>query len=290
MPTTRRELLRHGLWATGALATLSLPMASRAATGPAIEPGLQLYTVRKLLEADFAGTLEEIAKIGFREVQVSPRAGKTPGEIRRLLDDNGLICPSIHLELRNTTQEEIEAAQALGAQYVFLSAPRQALRIEDGKFVGLRDDLTLDTWREIADGLNETGAEFQKAGLQFGYHNHAFEFPPIEGVVPFDLLCERTDPDAVALEIDLGWAQVGGADPLEYFARYPGRFPVCHVKDVLADGSFVDPGKGTVDFARAFSKAKQAGLRHFFVEHDTTQAPMATAAAGYEYLRTLELG
>lgn len=290
MPTTRRELLTHGLWATGAFATLGLPGALRAASTSAIEPGLQLYTVRKLLEADFAGTLEKVAKIGFREVQVSPRAGKTPLEIRKLLDGNGLICPSIHLEMRNTTEQEIEAAQALGAKYVFLSAPLQALRIENGEFVGLRDDLTLDTWREISDGLNETGAAFQKAGLQFGYHNHAFEFPAIEGVVPYDLLCERTDPELVSLEIDLGWAQVGGADPLDYFARYPGRFPVCHVKDVLADGRFVDPGEGTVDFARAFSKIEQAGLRHFFVEHDTTAKPMATAAAGYEYLRTLELG
>ena len=91
----------------------------------------------------------------------------------------------------------------------------------------------------------------------------------------------------VALEADLGWMHVAGVDPLVYFDRFPGRFPVCHVKDVLADGSFADPGRGTVDFQRTFDAAEHAGLRHYFVEHDSAADPMASAAAGYAYLSTL---
>ena len=260
--------------------------ARPAGRGRAIEPGLQLYTVRALLEQNFAGTLEAVAALGYREVQVSPRAGHSAKQIRAWLDAVGLACPSIHLDLGQPIEAEVEAALTLGAETVFLSAPRQVFFVKDGRY-GIRDDLTLDTYREIAGDLDAMGERFHRAGLQFGYHNHAFEFAPIDGVLPYDLIVDGTDPVLVALELDLGWAHVGGADPLDYFGRYPGRFPVCHVKDVLADGTFVDPGRGTVDFARVFSKADQAGLRHFFVEHDTSADPLATAAAGHAFLSGL---
>ena len=266
-----------------------MPPGRSSGAGESIEPGLQLYTVRALLEQDFASTLEAVAALGYREVQVSPRAGHSASTIRGWLDAAGLVCPSIHLDLRQPIEAEVEAALTLGAETAFLSAPRQVFYVKDGKF-GIRDDLTLDTYREIAGELDAMGELFHSAGLVFGYHNHAFEFAPIDGVLPYDLLVDQTDPARVALELDLGWAQLGGADPLAYFARYPGRFPVCHVKDVLADGTFVDPGRGTVDFERAFSKADQAGLRHFFVEHDTSADPLATAAAGHAYLSGLRRG
>jgi sugar phosphate isomerase/epimerase len=255
--------------------------------GRPIEPGLQLYTVRAPLEADFAGTLERVSAIGYRKVQVTARMGRSATEVRELLDANGLVCPSVHLDLRNSVDDEIEAALLLGAESVFLSAPVQ-LFIRDGpKVVGIRDDISLDIWREIADEQNVRGEQFKKAGLTYGYHNHHFEFAEIDGVLPYDVLLERTDPELVALEADLGWMHVAGVDPLVYFDRFPGRFPVCHVKDVLADGSFADPGEGTVDFQRTFDAAEHAGLQHYFVEHDSAANPMASAAAGYAYLSTL---
>ena len=255
--------------------------------GKAIEPGLQLYTVRALLELDYAGTLDQVAAIGYREVQVSPRFGHSAADVRGWLDSSGLVCPSTHLDLRSSTEDEIETAHMLGAESVFLSAPMQLFKLQGGKVVGIRDDIGLDVWREIADEQNERGAKFRDAGLIYGYHNHHFEFMPVEGIMPYDILLERTDPQLVALEADLGWMQVAGVNALEYFDRFPGRFPVCHVKDVLADGSFVDPGQGTVDFQRIFDAAERAGMRHYFVEHDNASDPMATARAGHAYLSTL---
>ena len=286
MARTRREFLRDVGVGAAALGLGGRAWGDPLRAGTPIEPGLQLYTVRDLLAADFPGTLEAVAAIGYREVQVSGRAGHAPAGIRRWLDDAGLVCPSVHLDARQTTETEIEATKILGAETAFLSAPPEMFVVQDGVY-GIRSDATLDDYRKISDGLNETGARFHAAGLVYGYHNHAFELAPIDGKLPFDLILERTDPDLVAIEIDLGWAQVGGIDPLEYFRRYPGRFPVCHVKDVLADGTFVDPGTGTVDFPRAFSEASTAGLRHYFVEHDTTSDPLATARAGFAYLKTL---
>ncbi len=247
-----------------------------------IEPGLQLYTLRELLAKDYRGTLEKVAAIGYREVQVSGRAGHAPGEIRSMLDGLGLRAPSTHLE--GPPEQEIEAAHALGARYVFLSAPRQVVYQEKGEW-RIRTDLSLDDWKAIASELNAMGEAFSKAGLVFGYHNHHFEFTPVEGRLPYDVILEETDPERVRLEIDLGWAKAAGFDPLPAFARFPGRFPVCHVKDVLADGTFVDPGEGTVPFEAIFARAGQAGLRHYFVEHDTAPDPLATARAGYAYLK-----
>ena len=292
MPTgiTRREFLQHlgetsiGVAVLGIGCAAGVGYEAGVTGGTPIEPGLQLYTVRDLLAADFPGTLEAVAEIGYREVQVSPRAGHSATEIRRWLDDAGLVCPSIHLDLQQPMEAEIEAAHVLGAETAFLSAPPQMFVLKDGKY-GIRTDASLDDYRAIADELNETGARFRSAGLVYGYHNHAFELVPIDGELPYDVILERTDPELVALEIDLGWAQVGGLDPVEYFRRYPGRFPTCHVKDVLADGTFVDPGTGSVDFPRIFAEASTAGLRQYFVEHDATGDPLGTARVGFEYLK-----
>lgn len=254
-----------------------------------VEPGLQLFTLRAELERNFAETLDTVAEIGFREVQVSPRLDHAPAEIRRMLDASGLVCPSIHVELGSPTAVEVDAAQSIGAKTAFLSAPLRAIEMKDGKPVGLRTDLDLDSWKQIADELNETGRIFREAGIQYGYHNHFFEFAPVEGVVPFELLLERTDPDLVAFEIDFGWAQISGYDPVPSLSAWPGRFPVCHVKDCNAEGAFVDPGTGTVDFPRVLAAGRRAGLEHFFIEHDTTTAPLETARVGFEYLRSIEL-
>jgi sugar phosphate isomerase/epimerase len=286
---TRREFLRDSALGSATLVAGLTACGAPRSEETAIEPGLQLYTVRDLLESDFAGTLQAVAELGYHEVQVSPRAGKTPTEIRGWLDDAGLVCPSIHLDPRSSIEAEIEAASILGARFVFLSAPVEMFVVKDGRY-SIRTDASLDLYRRVADGLNETGARFREAGLVYGYHNHAFEFTPIEGQLPFDLILEGTEADLVAIEIDLGWAKVGGIDVVDYFRRYPGRFPVCHVKDVLADGTFVDPGAGTVDFAAAFAEASTAGLQHFFVEHDTTKDPLGTARAGHAYLTAARRG
>ncbi len=272
-------LAAAGIHTLAGCATASAPMV--------VDPGLQLYTVRDALSRDFAATLDAVAAIGYRKVQVSPRLGHSPAQIRGWLDAAGLTSPSIHIDPRASVDEEIEAAHALGAQTAFLSAPVRAFTFEGGQ-PRLRDGLDLDFYREVADELDGTGERYRAAGILYGYHNHAFELAPIDGIVPYDLIVDRTDPARVALEMDLGWAHVGGIDPTGYFVRSPGRFPVWHVKDVAADGTFVDPGTGVVDFARSFAAADVAGLQHAFVEHDSPTDSMATAKVGYRAIRRFE--
>jgi sugar phosphate isomerase/epimerase len=109
----------------------------------------------------------------------------------------------------------------------------------------------------------------------------------LSGQLPYDILLAASDPDLVKIELDLFWIVKGGGDPLAYFAKYPGRFPLVHVKDMSADGRMVDVGRGRIPFARIFAQRKAAGIRHFFVEHDEPADPFASITASYAYLRGL---
>jgi sugar phosphate isomerase/epimerase len=144
--------------------------------------------------------------------------------------------------------------------------------------------------------LNQAGTACQAAGLQFAYHNHDFEFVPIDGRVPYDILLENTDARLVKLELDLFWITFAGGDPLAQFARSPGRFPLVHVKDMTPkptlDASpervMVDVGKGSIDWKRIFAQSRAGGIQHYFVEHDQPSDPLASARASYDFLHQLE--
>ena len=141
----------------------------------------------------------------------------------------------------------------------------------------------------MADLLNAAGDAAVGAGVRLGYHNHAFEFELLDGAdtedrTGFSLLLEHLDPALVDLEIDFHWSAVGGADALELFADHPGRFPLCHVKDLTADGRMADVGAGVIDWGALFARSEEAGLIHYFVEHDQPGDPLASIEASYRYL------
>ena len=145
---------------------------------------------------------------------------------------------------------------------------------------------TLDDYRRHAANFNRWADVCTAAGLKFGYHNHSFEFEETEGELPYDLLLAETDPSLVLMELDLAWAEGGGVDPLAYFAAWPGRFPLCHIKD-YADGAEVDIGEGTVDFERILAQAVRAGLRHGFVERDHPADAEASIRRNYAAIRSV---
>jgi sugar phosphate isomerase/epimerase len=146
---------------------------------------------------------------------------------------------------------------------------------------------SLDAYRAFAARFNRAGERAQAAGLAFGYHNHDFEFAPLDGRVPYDVLIEETDPALVAFEMDLFWITKAGGDPGAYFQAHPGRFHLAHVKDMTADGSMAEVGAGRIDFASLFALGVAGGIRHWIVEHDRPSAPFDSLAASYRYLRAL---
>ena len=284
MPDRREFLRRLG----AAVALGALPRcagASDAGTAPAPEEpgqgprlGMQLYTLRSILPRDFDGTLARLAGIGYREVEFAGYHGRAPAEIRAALERTGLAAPSAHVPieaLENDWLRTLEAAQTIGHRWLVVAWVPEELRPD------------LDGWRRVADRFNQAAAAAREAGIGFAYHNHDFEFAPLEGRVPYDVLLEETDPDLVRLELDLYWIAKGGRDPLEYFQRYPGRFPLVHVKDMGEDGGMVDVGEGTIDFGRVIVRAQQAGITHWFVEHDVPADPLRTARVSYQNLRAL---
>jgi sugar phosphate isomerase/epimerase len=274
----RRELLR---WSAGAALAAALPLP-RCASGRTLERiGLQLYTVRAAMARDVAGTLARVAEIGYREVEFAGYFDRTPAAVKAALTDAGLDAPANHVPyetLADGWDEVLATAAAIGHTAVLVAwIPREA-----------RPDL--DGWKRVAELFNRAGERARAAGLRFGYHNHDFEFTPIAGQVPYDVLLGATDPTLVTFEMDLYWTVKGGKDPLAYFAAHPGRFPFVHVKDSAGppDHRMVDLGRGTIDFAAIFARSTQAGIRHYFVEHDEPRDPFAFCRDGFAYVRGLE--
>jgi sugar phosphate isomerase/epimerase len=278
--TTRRVFLQR---LGAALALGALPRCADAddwtrPPPPGPDLGIQLYTLRSILPQDFDGTLARLADVGYREVEFAGYHGRDPAAVRAALDAAGLRAPSAHVAIEALDAEwarTLEAAHAIGHEWLVVAWIPEELRPD------------LDGYRRIAERFNQAAATAREAGIGFAYHNHDFEFVPLEGRTPYDVLLEETDPELVRLELDLYWITKGGRDPLDYFARYPGRFPLVHVKDMGEDGGMVDVGEGTIDFARIIARREEAGIRHWFVEHDVPADPMRTARVSYENLRRL---
>ncbi|MEJ0058324.1 MAG: sugar phosphate isomerase/epimerase [Terricaulis sp.] len=277
LPNLSRRTLLTGASATLAFAALPgcTPPAAPVAAVAAKKIGIQLYTLRAAMEQDVAGTLGRVADIGYDEVEFAGYFNTPASEIKRLLGTLNLTAPSAHVQpadMRDKPQEVIDAAKEIGHEYlVFPWLPPE-------------QRVTLDLWRATADFCNTFAQQCQTAGLKFAYHNHDFEFQPIDGVVPYNLLRERCDPALVKFELDLYWASKAGQDPNTVLASDPGRFPMCHVKDMDAAGEMADVGAGTIDFAAIFAANT---FEHYFVEHDATTDPFASAETSFTALTAL---
>lgn len=244
--------------------------------------GVQLYTVRSLMAEDVAGTLDAVAEIGYDEVEFAGYFGHEPAAVRAWLNASGLAAPAAHVDLDAITgsalEETLEAAAIVGHRWLVVPWIPEAMRTSDG-------------YREVAELLNEAGNVAAAAGVRVGYHNHAFEFEVLSDAsdsggdtTGYSLLLEHLDPAVADLEIDFHWSAVGGADELALFAAHPGRFPLCHVKDLTADGRMADVGAGMIDWPALFARSEEAGLVHYFVEHDQPGDPLASIEASYRYL------
>jgi sugar phosphate isomerase/epimerase len=255
--------------------------------------GLQLYTVRTEMPKDFEGTIAKVAEIGYKEVEFAGYFNHSPQDVRAILDRHGLTAPSVHIgynSLGDKLPEAIEAAKIIGHEYIVNPAIEDSMR------------KSTDGWKRAAETFNRAGETTKKAGIQFAYHNHWWEFQPIDGKLPYDIVLENADPNLVKMEMDLGWISVGGQDPLKYFALYPGRFPLVHVKDwtkippIPAPGSsfnmdqspeMTDVGSGSVNWKRIFAQSDKAGIKHYFVERDMAPKPFENIRISYTYLAQL---
>jgi len=290
--TKRRDFLRHAaVGLTAAAVGGQLPKFLFA--NPYGKPvGLQLYTLRDQLEKDVAGTIKQVAAIGYRDVEIYSLYGKTPAEFTKILKDNGLTASSGHYllpDVKTNWQKHIDDAKTLGLQYMV----HAILNPEDRK--------SFDDYKRLAVLFNKAAEETHKAGIQFCYHNHNFEFKKYGDTTAYDYLLKALDPRLVKFEMDCFWVIHAGQDPVEYFKKHPGRFPLLHIKDMNDNpaptqeldakmGLFAPVGHGTIDWKRIFVAAKEGGMKHYFVEQDyCEQPPLEAIKMSYDYLHQLEV-
>ena len=255
--------------------------------------GTQLYTVRDLMAKDPIGTLEKISKIGYKTVEGATYTGSElfygmpPEQFKMVLSDNGLEMISGHYLLGaampntkgtmvNDWQKAVDDAAAIGLKYMVCA---HLSNTERGN---------LDGYQQTAEKLSAAGAISQKAGIQLCYHNHDFEFVAQDGKLPYDVLLQGTDPDLVKMEMDIYWVYKAKQDPIALFKKYPGRFPLWHVKDMdnTPKQMFTEVGNGVIPFKTIFAQAKVAGLDYFFNEQDVCPGdPLDSMAKSYKYIK-----
>jgi sugar phosphate isomerase/epimerase len=254
--------------------------------------GLQLYTVRDHLAKDLEGTLHKVAEIGYRQVELGDfhYYGKKPAELRKILSNCGLKALSTHFmesQLKTDIQRNIAGAKECGITYIGLAS------LED------KDRKSLDAIKRDAEWFNKVGEAVSMAGCHFDYHGHNFDYATVDGAVIYDELIRRTDPKLVNFELDCFWCVRAGKDPVDYFHRFPGRFPQLHIKDLkpgyppttgedFRPGAFTEVGHGVIDWKKIFKAAPEGGMKNFYVEQDECDRDsLESARMSYTYLQNL---
>jgi sugar phosphate isomerase/epimerase len=279
----RAFLTSLGLAAAGSQLACASGARSAVSSSRLRRIGIQLYTLRDDARRDLERTLGDIAAAGYKDVELLSSMnnfGMPPARLREILDRNGLRAPSTHVgaDELNDLDRQLADAATLGHQYIVLAS-----------LPG--DQRTLDDYKRWADRLNELGRRSLTHGVWIGFHNEAYDFPPIGGVVPYDILVERTDPALVRLQLDTGNMAMGGRDPLEYMKRFGTRYWLFHIKDAPSLGAPTDTelGKGIIDFKRLLAGIDHIDDKLLYVEQETYPGtPLESARRDYAYLSTLE--
>ncbi len=286
-----RTLSRRHLLAAAAAVPL-------AAAKPLAAVGAQLYTLRTVLPEKPLETLKALEQIGYKEVE-AVRGGLA--QIWDALKQTSLKPVSIHLDTPLFTQRESELPAAID------DAARKGFRYAVCPYIAPADrgaDLAARTenMKKLGAALTRAGQKCRAAGLTLAYHNHAFEFEPTtDGRTLLDILLAESDAKLVQLEMDIMWVTVGGGDAVKLLAKYKGRVPLMHVKDVhtgvpvqynerIPRDKFAEAGRGTVKIPAVLAAARKMGVKHFFVEQDQTAGdPLASLKISFDYLSKLSV-
>ncbi|WP_396635110.1 sugar phosphate isomerase/epimerase family protein [Maribacter sp. R86514] len=275
---TRRDFLKN-LWLFST-ATLLMPQIGLATTKKS-GYGVQLYSFRDGMLADPKKTLEQIASLGFKEIESAGSSkgyyyGLTPSEMASTCKQLGMSLTSGHVHLDDKFEQTMEDAVASGQEYLICSSlPTEGQ--------------TIDNYKSVAEQFNIAGEACKKRGLKFGYHNHEYEFESENGEVLYDVLMDNTQEDLVHMELDLGWVVVAEKDPLYYFKKYPGRFPLWHLKDMnMHEKVSTEFGKGILDIDLMLKNKELSGVKHIYIEQEEyANNPFKSMQYNMKYLNNI---
>jgi sugar phosphate isomerase/epimerase len=274
----RRGFLKTS--AAGALGIMALgPMGCTTATAGSKKGsgvGIQLYSIRDAMAEDAPGSLKKVSDLGYQYLELADYAdgkfyGYAPAEFKKMVNDLGMEVLSSHtmVEAAGIT---VDNAKAMADAHAELEV-KYCIQpwVEEA-------DRNIESYKKMIGDWNEVGRIMKDTGIQFGYHNHNFEFLNIDGIVPYyDLFMPEMDADLITMEIDLYWVTKAGQDPVEMFNKYPGRFQLFHLKDMYEEtppyfevikDDIAPVGAGKIDFNRIMEAKKVAGMKYFFVEDD----------------------
>lgn len=225
--------------------------------------GIQLWSLRNAMEVDVDDALQKVAQVGYTFVELAGHNAEDGTfhkvhlrELKKKIADRNMRIYSAHCDIHTNNAEKVcwQAAEA-GLKYIIRSA------------LVPQERQSIDSYKRTAEAFNAIGDIAKKYGLQFGFHNHAQEFEPQDGQIPYDILLSHTNPETVVFQMDLGWVVFANQQPQQYFQKYPGRFPLWHLRDLHPDTKeTVGIGKGVIDFASSFKSATDAGFLYGIVE------------------------
>jgi sugar phosphate isomerase/epimerase len=317
----RRKFLQLSGTAIAAATTFNLMGSSLADKNR--NWGVQLFSIPQMVASDFKGTLKKLGELGYRELEffgpypfsaqstidrwvgLAKQLGITQnafygypiGDVKKMLQDNNLSTPSVHMDIitmRTNMTAAMKELSALGTRHCVIPA-----LMEEPKD-------TADDYKRFADEFNTFGKQMSDYGITFVYHNHGYEHAPKDRLIPMDILLQNTDPDKVKFELDIFWMQAAGASPIDYLKKYPNRFKLMHVKDASEQVRFsgdggtpdqwmplfpkmADPGSGVFDIKGIIKTAVESGTEHFFLERDLTPTPDATLKNSIQYFSALKV-
>ncbi len=269
----RRDVLTA---AAGAVAATGLSAEASAQTKRV--PGVQLYTLRDSMATDVEKTLQAVAGIGYREVEFAGYFGHNSSEVRAMLERFGLDAPSTHINAENVEDDPsafVEHAGIVGHRYVTIA------------WIQPQNRQTIDDYKRWAAVANRLGEVCRANGMRAAYHNHDFEFQPLDGELPIEVLLKDTDPDLLDFELDFYWVRRARWEIRDALALAPGRMVLSHMKDIDPAGNMVNVGDGTIDFAGILADPVAASIRHCFVEHDEPEDPFRSVAASHFALKSI---
>jgi len=273
----RRDFLRTsaaGVLGITALGTLACKQAVTDKKSYGV--GIQLYSIRDAMAADVPGSLKKVSDMGYKNLELADYAngkfyGYAPREFGEMVSDLGMDIVSSH------TQVEAEGITIDNAKKMADDHAELGVKYCVQPWIN-DEDRNIETYKKMIADWNEVGRIMKNVGIQFGYHNHNFEFANIDGIVPYyDIFMVEMDPDLITMEIDTYWATKAGQDVVEMFKKFPGRFQLFHFKDMtdksapffdVIKDDITSVGSGLIDFKRIYEAREIAGMKYLFVEDD----------------------
>ena len=276
MRQNRRDFLKLSVAGLGLVALGPLACTPAAVDRKSFGVGLQLYTIRDAMAADVPGTLKKLSDMGFKNIELANYAdgkfyGYIPSEFKKMVNDLGMDIISSHTQVEaagismENARKMADDHAALGVKYCIQPWVQE-------------QDRNVESYKKMIADWNQVGSVMKEVGIQFGYHNHNFEFANLDGIVPYyDLFMKEMDPALITMEIDFYWVSKAGQDPVEMFNKYPGRFQLFHMKDMFTKqepyfdvikDDIAPVGAGVIDFKRILAAKETAGMKYLFVEDD----------------------